>query len=498
MASSTALSVIILFLFHPPQHCSSAFSSRLIFKHAGHHPLVSSSFREDKSNTDTSATVLFSNGGRDAGRGRGRGRGAGRGRGRGRDYRGETPKAVGHDYIRIGDPTDPSICHLEEDEIHKLIRERVQCRRARDFQQADEIRERLRQNGVDIDDKSKKWRADGKEAYKLGIPRFGNCQSIEEAVEIAYGYQDLFTPRDLSAFWTVIARLLPNYYSQAGKQHDQPELMQQLNSTFSQTMDQMGMYGPRDLTQTTLAFAKIVSNVDVGERGQRAHSKGSHHEILRILFLRQKETIFQSLSNATYPRLHQFDGRCLSNLAYAYALAEFVPKLDDEGVLFDHLGDKSIDLLDTFTPQGLSNIVWSFAKTEISHAQLFEAVADHIVAVEHAKPFKPQELSNVVWSFAKAGISHPSLFEKISEIIVSSDVLDSFKPQGLSNLVWSFAKAKVSNSRLFDEVSGLILSYNTLDSFMPQSLSNIVWAFAKAGVSQPLLFEKVADHIVTL
>eukprot|EP00578_Thalassiosira_sp_NH16_P002805 CAMPEP_0181132418 /NCGR_PEP_ID=MMETSP1071-20121207/30983_1 /TAXON_ID=35127 /ORGANISM="Thalassiosira sp., Strain NH16" /LENGTH=552 /DNA_ID=CAMNT_0023218747 /DNA_START=133 /DNA_END=1788 /DNA_ORIENTATION=- len=89
---------------------------------------------------------------------RGRGRGGGRGRGRERQF-----NEFGHDYSQTGGPVDPSVCTLAENEIHDLIRERMECKFARDFANADGIESQLRQSGVDVHDGFKEWRADGEQ-----------------------------------------------------------------------------------------------------------------------------------------------------------------------------------------------------------------------------------------------------------------------------------------------------------------------------------------------
>lgn len=109
-------------------------------------------------------------GGRGGGGGRGRGggggrfdrnggrggRGSGRGRGRERQF-----NEFGHDYSQVGGPIDTSVCTLSENEIHSMIRERMECKFARDFRVADQIEQELTQAGVNVHDGFKEWRADG-------------------------------------------------------------------------------------------------------------------------------------------------------------------------------------------------------------------------------------------------------------------------------------------------------------------------------------------------
>ncbi len=91
------------------------------------------------------------------------GRGSGRGRGRERRF-----NEHGHDYSMVGGPVNPASCKLSEVEIHDLIRERMECKFARDFNSADRIERDLRMAGVIVDDGSKEWRADGEEMSRGG------------------------------------------------------------------------------------------------------------------------------------------------------------------------------------------------------------------------------------------------------------------------------------------------------------------------------------------
>ena len=91
-------------------------------------------------------------GGRSYGRGgRGRGGRSGRGRGRGRGRGGQRTTDLGptgHDYTLSDDATDINNSKYTEDEIHKLLAERLQAKFARDFGKADSIQMGLIDGGV--------------------------------------------------------------------------------------------------------------------------------------------------------------------------------------------------------------------------------------------------------------------------------------------------------------------------------------------------------------
>ncbi len=92
---------------------------------------------------------------RSGGRGGRGGRGGGRGGGRENRF-----NEFGHDYTQLGS-IDTSVCTLGEGEIHSMIRERMECKFARDFRTADQIEQDLMNAGVEVHDGFKEWRADG-------------------------------------------------------------------------------------------------------------------------------------------------------------------------------------------------------------------------------------------------------------------------------------------------------------------------------------------------
>jgi len=360
------------------------------------------------------------------------------------------------------------------------------------------------------------------------IPNMKEFNTLDDAIEVYFNNLDKLTPRNLSSFWSTVPRLLR--HQQRGV-----NLVPQLEAIFHKTADQIHSYGPKDLATTTFGFAKTIQTL---QRSKRMYSSGSYEGYLHGILVRQRDVVFDFITRTVAPILYQFKPRDLKDLAYVYALLEYVPKqLDDGSSLFNHIAEKSIPLLNKFKPQELANTVWAFekvkvshptlyervgdhiitlnnlndftpqalaniliayAKAEIFHPDLYENVADHIVTLNHLHDFDSQALANIIWSYAKAEVSHPELFNKVGDHIVTRQQLNDFKPQDLSNIVYSYAKAGVIRQDLFTRIGYHIVAHHHLSDFNPQKLSNTVWAYAKLGISHPDLFNKVADHIVTL
>jgi cysteinyl-tRNA synthetase len=67
----------------------------------------------------------------------------------------------GHDYVMARD-AGAITASIPEEEINRLIGERLTCKLNRDFQHADDIQAELLSVGVFVDDRNREWRADGK------------------------------------------------------------------------------------------------------------------------------------------------------------------------------------------------------------------------------------------------------------------------------------------------------------------------------------------------
>jgi hypothetical protein len=268
---------------------------------------------------------------------------------------------------------------------------------------------------------------------------------------------------------------------------------------FGDTTDGIEDCNIRGLTETILGTAKIVKVLR--EQGNK-RGEDSSQAILRELLLNKdmepNGELYQFFANASMNTLDQFDARCLSNLAYAYGLIDYVPLFDDGSDLFDHIATQAVKNSAEFNPQDISNIVWAYATVNKPHPALFAAMGDQVVEFKNLSELWPQALSNTVWAYATADISHLKLFGKVANHIVVSDHLNRFKPQELKDAVWAYAKAGIHHPKLFDKVANHIVGLDSLDQFIPQELSNIVWAYATAGINHPQLFEKVANHIVGL
>jgi hypothetical protein len=336
-------------------------------------------------------------------------------------------------------------------------------------------------------------------------PDLRECTTIEDLVATTCTNLRVMSPRDISAFWTILSKLVQNQSGRPQRtndNHGQGQIKKQLNMILVNTLENIGGYNCRDFTTTALGMAKIVKQVDrcVGGRKSQANSL---NQILHNLFIgkdsQKKHLIFNKIAISSIPIIHEFEPRELSNYIYAYGLVEFVPNnIKGELTLFDVLAREAIFKLRRFSSQNLSNMLWAYAKVGASNSSLFEAAGITIVAMNDLVDFWPQALSNILWAYASAGEPHPRLFKRVADHILSLRDLNGFKPQEISNIFWAYATADEKHPQLFRRVAEHIVSLRDLSGFNSQDVSNIVWAYATAGDSNPRLFERVADHILSL
>ena len=99
-----------------------------------------------------------------------------------------------HDYFleSNSDPTINGACTFTEEQIHLLIARRLDCKKRRNFADADRILEALNKNGIYIQDKARKYRVDGQNHFgrrKHYVQRGGSTnpdvdvKAVQELVE---------------------------------------------------------------------------------------------------------------------------------------------------------------------------------------------------------------------------------------------------------------------------------------------------------------------------
>ncbi|KAL7555974.1 hypothetical protein ACA910_003238 [Epithemia clementina (nom. ined.)] len=203
-----------------------------------------------------------------------------------------------------------------------------------------------------------------------------------------------------------------------------------------------------------------------------------------------------------------------------------------------------------FKTQEIKDTLWSFSKVGIRHPRLFQSVAEHLVgATEGATSarglhdFSPQGIGNLAWAFARQAqmcedaalrlkgssvIANTNgrlavyttsyfdvgenllqrLFLSIAETGINAHKgLSILKPQDLSNTAWTFAilglrheafaQAAIQQlkARLDACLRGQVSSWSR---FKGQEIANLLWALATLNVPVGDLVDTVSAYIETM
>eukprot|EP00984_Skeletonema_dohrnii_P008275 scaffold3034_cov110-Skeletonema_dohrnii-CCMP3373.AAC.8 len=213
-------------------------------------------------------------------------------------------------------------------------------------------------------------------------PRFSDDSTVDELVQIAHDNLDVMTPMATAALWNKISRQLSKRDGRSVNQRgagkgDSRQNARNIDDIFQHTIDGLMKFNTRELTQTIFSMSKITAALR--KQGSRRGEAG-HKRILRGLLLSKdiapNENVFRFLAGQSIGKLDQFGARHLSNLAYACALINYVPEFDDGSDLFDHIAKQSVVNAAEFEPQGISNVLWSYATVKKPLPPIFEAMGD--------------------------------------------------------------------------------------------------------------------------
>lgn len=401
--------------------------------------------------------------------------------------RDDTINEFGHCYTRVGGSVNPGICNMMEYEVHALIRERLHSKRSHDFRTADAIREKLANAGIQINDKTNEWKTDGRTLW--GGADMQTCLTSDEMIQKAFANLKAMSPRDLAEFWAVFSSILQTNPDASALHHQyHQEMTRRLNLILAKTIETLDLSMPIDLATLALGLGSVVKHV--AEYGQRIPNTLS--QTLGEIFLDRKETMFGRLARCCYLSIHLFDERCLSNLAFGYAQAACIPKLDDGKTLFDCIATASVKILATFTTEHMASMVWAFEQAKVSSSVLFERVADNILVSDRLNTFQPPELANIVWAFGRANSwtgkgQAKSLSHFLGTIVDHIVALDNsqlvcWRLRDLAKILVAFASATVESKSdpLFGKLANVFIGMQKED-FSPQDVAFILSAYATAG-----------------
>ncbi|KDO33829.1 hypothetical protein SPRG_01708 [Saprolegnia parasitica CBS 223.65] len=198
--------------------------------------------------------------------------------------------------------------------------------------------------------------------------------------------------------------------------------------------------------------------------------------------------------------LDSYSSLALANIAMGFAKARMSDRLCSVYATIDDAVQHRD--LDTFEPQHVANIVWSFVAAERFDSALFRRVESHLAA-RGLEGFDPNTLASLCISYAKHArhkvTPHTDLFAIVSDQLDSDrSSVRTFSLGSLVMLHWAFTRAKQYNASctllLRDE-----LHRRGLDKCRNHELVSLLWSLSNAQLpfATTPLYALLEDHVVT-
>lgn len=236
-------------------------------------------------------------------------------------------------------------------------------------------------------------------------------------------------------------------------------------------------------------------------------------------FVQDKETLYRGVAGRLDPTLaHTYKPQELSNTLWALATAEIIisddrdafdtslvpdrPSVNDPAtVCFAIAARELMRRPEHFKSQEIKDVLWSYSKVGIRHPALFKAVTLHLLDGDgtdgHGRgldEFSPQGLGNMAWAFARQAQLAAGVSERLKD---ESNLANSNGRLA----VYTTSYIDVGETliqRLFATIAETDLRvHNNLSNCKPQDLANTIWAFAVLGLKHVPFMEAVESELVT-
>jgi hypothetical protein len=163
------------------------------------------------------------------------------------------------------------------------------------------------------------------------------------------------------------------------------------------------------------------------------------------------------------------------------------PQKDPVGMCFALAANEFTQRPQQFNSQNIKDVLWSFSTAGIRHPILFRSVAEHAVGSVEGEcggkargldEFSPQGLANMAWAFARQA----HLAESASERLNIAGV------HKCNTICVDIGEALLQ--RLFGAIAETSLCmHDNLRKATPQDLSNLAWVFATLGLKETRFLE---------
>lgn len=179
----------------------------------------------------------------------------------------------------------------------------------------------------------------------------------------------------------------------------------------------------------------------------------------------------------------------LSNISWALARTQI---RDDD--VFDSLGQRFVEIVEESvqppSPQSIASVALAFASAQQANARLFDVISSE--ARRNIATYKPQEIANLAASHAKVRIDVPSFRQTLDDL--APEHLASFQSRDLAELAWAVGQLPGRNAACLTKVGGIASC--RIGRFNPRDISTLAWGFADGRVSHDDLFTSISAKVV--
>ncbi|CAL8469656.1 g9197 [Coccomyxa elongata] len=183
-------------------------------------------------------------------------------------------------------------------------------------------------------------------------------------------------------------------------------------------------------------------------------------------------------------RLMQCNAQDLANIVCGLAACER-PDLATPSLLAN-AELHACSMMSAFSPQGLSNVLWAFAKLEVRAPKLLEAAGTEIVG--RIDSFNPRDMAEALWAFAK--LDHTSSPDAVQALVSRMEHIlrsgGSWVLRDLVSMVHSLAVLEQPAPTFLEAARQLVQP--RLAAASGRDLTDLLWGFAKLGVPTPAAF----------
>jgi hypothetical protein len=182
----------------------------------------------------------------------------------------------------------------------------------------------------------------------------------------------------------------------------------------------------------------------------------------------------------------------VATLAWSYGAIGITADADDDNslALWRALAAAAVPLAaaGAFTPQGLCNAAWGFARARHAPRRLFAALGAAAAALP--PPLRPVDAASLAHAFAAAGAPHPGALAAVRASVAAH--APHFTPRQVATTAWALATMNEGDAATMGALCGR--AARSVAALTPQGAANLAWALATARHEAPALAEALAAH----